>query len=68
MNTEIIDRSEAILLFRQHCEVVLNNKSLQIFGYDYPLKSFIELLYLNEYETFEAIVQKWAADTGLHIK
>lgn len=59
---------EAINLFKQHCDIVLKDKHLQIFDYSYPITSIIKSIKEFDRPTYNNILFKWAADIGLHIE
>lgn len=59
---------EAINLFKEHCDVVLKDKHLQIFGYYFSVIEILKLIKDSDRRVYNAILFKWAADIGLHIE
>ena len=68
MNKQVVTYLEAATLFKEHCEVVLRDKHLQIFGYNFPIMEVLRLIKESNRVVYNDIMFKWCADVGLHIK
>jgi hypothetical protein len=67
MNKQTVSYWEAVSLFKDHCEVVLKNKCLNIFDYEIEITEILKMIKSDNRLLYNQILFKWAADIGMHI-
>jgi hypothetical protein len=67
MNKQIVSYVEACNLFKDHCEVLLKGRQLNIFEYEIEIMEVLKMIKDSNRLLYNEILFKWCADVGLHI-
>lgn len=67
MNKQIVSYVEACKLFKDHCEVLLKGRQLNIFEYEIEIMEVLKMIKDSNRRVYNDILFKWCADVGLHI-